>query len=1346
MALVTQQIDQLTGGVSQAPASRRLKEQLAALTNGWMERIRGLGKRPSSDHVARLVTDASDYGSAFIHQINRGSDERFRVVIINGDLKVFDEDGAEVTVTFLHSKNYLSATTPKTAFRAVTVGDETYIVNKTDTVQKSSDSTMRSSARVNEGLLWIREGDFLTNYLCTVVAPDGTEYSCNFTTAKGTTTDDRGEYDAKTIASRIYDQMVGDGTGQADLTSNGFQVTLYDTVIHIKRTDGAEFGLLTGEGIEGTLKEKLRKAAYLSYEWRQLVRQNLAENAAKNIYLGVWDQVDRMEDLPPRASEGFRVEVVGDASTEYDNYWFMYTNGTWVECVAPGEIVAFDAASMPHVLLRSTLTYEDLVAINGPSPSVLTAEEAGTAVEETTFTESQNDAGSAINASNPMTTTGLSLPNQTVYGFTNLEGADGVETVYTVEFTFDARNLAADGQGFFSVEYNDGVGSTNWSAGNTRYFQRADGLQTGLTMQFTATLSANYDLRFTLDSNLDGEDINYAEAYPTKVSFTAQASNNAVTIDLDAGKIYPLGTTVTATVNANPNVYTVTGDDETAEEVAIGLELLIEDDTNITSSVSGATIEVTHTTTTPTVTIATSYDSSKHVILSRDHGFDDDELVGETIDNLTDGSSGVITANTGRTITASAGLSTGDDNTFEFGDRIKIETSTSTFTWQQVNWDLRAAGDEQINPWPSFVGKKIDEICFHGGRLGFIHDESIVLSRAGERHNFFRKSARQILDGDPIDIDYAGRGSQLIHSAVEMNTKLILFSEVGQLLLDYGDSLTPRTAGLKPLTHYENSGLVRPIPYGANTMFLQVDGGAVQVHSMKWNEEERPLADELGPHVPTYIQGNPIAWAVSSQHKSVFVLTDDDQSVLYAGKITQSRDDVSAAWCKWQFGTNDSIIGIDVLDDVLGLVVSRDEGVFLEQINISENFQSDLYIDRKMDQADMTTTEWITGEKYNEPFNQADDTDITDASVGYTAASAGFIEVKNNRLSPIWAGIFQIEVGYPYVGAGGGAEDLIETTGVYEMYADIKRGATGTGAAILFNADDEGTNNCERHLYCLVQAIDASNCRIQCGRIVDGGSFDVDNLTLTLALAQDEWIRIVVKMEPATGTFTVYTEPQGGGTRTLVDTWDAYTGTMHSDGNHKQIGVAFTGQGNAGNTSWEIDNINLTRTDVSDATLITLPFDIPSGDGTLVVVNKNDLTSYSFTRPNDNEVSIVGTDLTSTDYWIGWTFSFSATLSEIFNRHWRTNLPLTGGKLQILTVLLEYADTIDATITVARTQPSGNYAYTVAESTASNGEKRVPVGTYSDNYTITVSSSTIRPLFLQALTWEGDWVERARRL
>lgn len=127
--LVNRQIPALYNGVSQQPATTRLPSQCEEQVNFYSTVVDGLRRRAPTEHVA-LIT-AEDISGALIHTINRDVIERYKVVLTDGDLRVFDLDGNEKTVAFPEGKAYLDVGSPKSDFACVSVADYTFIVNKT---------------------------------------------------------------------------------------------------------------------------------------------------------------------------------------------------------------------------------------------------------------------------------------------------------------------------------------------------------------------------------------------------------------------------------------------------------------------------------------------------------------------------------------------------------------------------------------------------------------------------------------------------------------------------------------------------------------------------------------------------------------------------------------------------------------------------------------------------------------------------------------------------------------------------------------------------------------------------------------------------------------------------------------------------------------------------------------------------------------------------------------------------------------------------------------------------------------------------------------------------------------
>ncbi len=60
-----------------------------------------------------------------------------------------------------------------------------------------------------------------------------------------------------------------------------------------------------------------------------------------------------------------------------------------------------------------------------------------------------------------------------------------------------------------------------------------------------------------------------------------------------------------------------------------------------------------------------------------------------------------------------------------------IKETDGSFSLKQTPWNSRVAGDDETNEFPSFVGKKVNDIFFHQNRLGVLADENVIFTESG---------------------------------------------------------------------------------------------------------------------------------------------------------------------------------------------------------------------------------------------------------------------------------------------------------------------------------------------------------------------------------------------------------------------------------------------------------------------------------------------------------------------------------------------------------------------------------------------------------------------------------------
>jgi len=270
----------------------------------------------------------------------------------------------------------------------------------------------------------------------------------------------------------------------------------------------------------------------------------------------------------------------------------------------------------------------------------------------------------------------------------------------------------------------------------------------------------------------------------------------------------------------------------------------------------------------------------------------------------------------------------------------------STYTVSGTQFDVqeygpRVAGDLESAPDPSFVGRKINDIFFFRNRLGFISDEEVNMSRAGEFFKFYPETVTTILDTDPIDLSVSHTKVSILRHAIPYNEELLLFSDQSQFILKGGNTLTPSNVNVNVTTEYEASLTTKPVGSGRSVFFTFSKGNFTGVREFFTNiDGEVNEADDITGAIPKYIPKNVFKMAIATNENILAVLSSEDQHKLYIYQWYESNNQkVQQAWHKWIYGgsANTTVLNMDFIETTLFLLVQRTDGVHLLSIDTSPN-------------------------------------------------------------------------------------------------------------------------------------------------------------------------------------------------------------------------------------------------------------------------------------------------------------------------------------------------------------------------------------------------------------------------
>lgn len=296
-----------------------------------------------------------------------------------------------------------------------------------------------------------------------------------------------------------------------------------------------------------------------------------------------------------------------------------------------------------------------------------------------------------------------------------------------------------------------------------------------------------------------------------------------------------------------------------------------------------------------------------------------------------------------------------------------VRESDGSFTFKQLDYGKRLAGDETSSPDPSFVGRAISDVFFYRNRLGFLSEDSVIFSEASQFFKFYNPTATALLDSAPIDAAVSHtKVSTLVH-AVPFSKQLLLFSSQTQFVVESGDLLTPRTISIKQTTEFECNTDAKPLGVG-NVVYFAVPRGdyaGVREFYVDSNTGTNDALD-ITAHVPTYIPKGVTRLVAGLNEDILVALSPEDPTSLYVYKFYWNNSQkLQSSWSRWSFGGD--VLSMDFIESTLYLIINRNGDTYIEAMNVaSQNNPSTgepyiIHLDRKVNVAG---TSYSSGKTY----------------------------------------------------------------------------------------------------------------------------------------------------------------------------------------------------------------------------------------------------------------------------------------------------------------------------------------------------------------------------------------------
>jgi hypothetical protein len=299
---------------------------------------------------------------------------------------------------------------------------------------------------------------------------------------------------------------------------------------------------------------------------------------------------------------------------------------------------------------------------------------------------------------------------------------------------------------------------------------------------------------------------------------------------------------------------------------------------------------------------------------------------------------------------------------------VLVRESNGTFTFRALSeaskaaedlyWCERRVGDDETNPFPSFVGKQITGISFFRNRLVLLSGSSVVCSQPGSYFNLFRLSALAQTDADAVDLATGSLKPVDLRHALGDQLGLLIFSSRSQFMLTSDqDQFGPVSAKVVQFSSFNMNSKVPPVETGISYLFVNESQGYSQVTEMvATSVDNRPSVADLSRTAPNYIPSDVQSMVCSSTASVVSLLPTSNRKVLKIFKFFNNGGErVLASWMEWRlpgdclFQSSDQDILYTVTNQANGICLSAIslltdvDGTALNESGISYEYRLDLF-------------------------------------------------------------------------------------------------------------------------------------------------------------------------------------------------------------------------------------------------------------------------------------------------------------------------------------------------------------------------------------------------------------------
>ena len=270
------------------------------------------------------------------------------------------------------------------------------------------------------------------------------------------------------------------------------------------------------------------------------------------------------------------------------------------------------------------------------------------------------------------------------------------------------------------------------------------------------------------------------------------------------------------------------------------------------------------------------------------------------------------------------------------------------------SWAASSSGDFDSQPLPNMFGKSINYMRVFQDRLMLVSGSTVLLSRSGDYFNFFKTSALQTSNDDPIEMYALGSEDDVITDGALLDRDLLLFGNVWQYVISGREALLPSNPYMSIQSSYADSNRCAPVSAGNLVFFTQPRDHKLTLQQMQTGAYAGTVATfEVTQQLSKYLTGQPKGLVATTSPSAIFMRTDGLSNGLYVFNYLDSPGQTERlfdSWSRWTWDENiGPLAGITGKDGAL-LTVTLRQGTgsayfVLDEFSLNASLSNRPYLD-----------------------------------------------------------------------------------------------------------------------------------------------------------------------------------------------------------------------------------------------------------------------------------------------------------------------------------------------------------------------------------------------------------------